>query len=263
MRFILITLTFFLFLFNFSNTTALHANAQIPTAAQEDYSGYGISVQLSERNAPEGSIVSGTSDGYKITNKEYDSGMYGVTSKTPAIGLEALPSTGSTYVIYNGQTRVLVSTANGPIKRNDLITSSRAPGVGVKASINGFVIGTALQDYSGSGNGLILINVSPHYDNSFSKGVNRNIFDILSTARQSAYLSPLEALRYVIAALVALLGFVIGFIYFGRVAQKGVEAVGRNPLAGRTIEFSVLLNVGLTALIIVAGLVIAYLILII
>jgi F0F1-type ATP synthase membrane subunit c/vacuolar-type H+-ATPase subunit K len=133
----------------------------------------------------------------------------------------------------------------------------------MKATNNGFVIGIALQDYSGSGNGSILINVYPHYNDSFSKGVSRNIFDILANARQSAYLSPLEALRYVIAALVALLGFVLGFLYFGRIAQKGVEAVGRNPLAGRTIEFSVLLNVALTALIIIGGLVIAYLILII
>ncbi len=261
MRLALITLTFFIFLINILDISAV--SAQTPTLGQENYSGYGVSIQLSEKNAPEGSIVSGTNEGYRISNKEYDSGMYGIISKTPAVGLETSPSTGLIYVIYDGQTRILVSTANGPIKRNDLITSSKTPGVGMKAIVNGFVIGTALQDYSGSENGMILLNVNPHYDNSFSKGVNRNIFDVLSTARQSAYLSPLEALRYVIAALVALLGFVIGFIYFGRVAQKGVEAVGRNPLAGRTIEFSVLLNVGLTALIIIAGLVIAYLILII
>lgn len=242
---------------------AQNSQAQTPTLAQENYSGYGISVQLTDRNAPEGAIITGANDGYKLSTKEYDTGMYGVTSKTPAVSLENIPSTGMTYVIYQGPTRVLVSTANGEIKRNDLITSSETPGVGKKATNNGYVIGTALQDFSGSENGMILINVNPHYDNSFSQGVSRNIFSILSNARESAYLSPLEALRYVIAGLIALLGFVLGFVYFGRVAQKGVEAVGRNPLAGRTIEFSVLLNVALTALIIIAGLVIAYLILII
>jgi F0F1-type ATP synthase membrane subunit c/vacuolar-type H+-ATPase subunit K len=263
MRIYLTILAVSIFLFSLINLGAHNAHAQTPSLAQENYSGFGMSIQLSERNAPEGSIISGTNEGYKISNKEYDSGMYGIISKTPAISLENSPSAGFTYVIYDGQTRVLISTANGPIKKNDLITSSETPGVGMKAIVNGFVIGTALQDFSGPENGMILINVNPHYDNSFSQGVNRNIFSILSTARQSAYLSPLEALRYVIAGLIALLGFVIGFIYFGRVAQKGVEAVGRNPLAGRTIEFSVLLNVGLTALIIIVGLMIAYLILII
>ena len=100
----------------------------------------------------------------------------------------------------------------------------------------------------------------------FPTGLNSisgNIFNILANARESAYLSPLEALRYLIAALVALLAFILGFAYFGRVAQKGVEAIGRNPLAGRFIEFSVIMNVLLTALIIVVGLGVAYLILII
>lgn len=239
------------------------AQAQTPTLSAEQYSGYSISLRLNERNVPEGSIISGANEGYKRSDKEYDSGLYGVVTKTPAISLESTPSDGAAHVVYDGKTYVIVNTSNGEINRNDLITSSKTPGVGMKATNNGFVIGTALERYSSSGNGKILINVNPHFDNSFAKGVNRNIFSILSTARESAYLSPIEALRYVIAGLIALLGFVLGFIYFGRVAQKGVEAVGRNPLAGRTIEFSVLLNVALTALIIIVGLVIAYLILII
>ncbi|KKU82490.1 MAG: hypothetical protein UY11_C0046G0010, partial [Candidatus Amesbacteria bacterium GW2011_GWC2_47_8] len=40
------------------------------------------------------------------------------------------------------------------------------------------------------------------------------------------------------------------------------EAVGRNPLAGRLIQLSVVLNLLLTALIMGSGLVIAYLILV-
>lgn len=239
------------------------AFAQSVTPAEENFSGVAATLVISENNVPEGSIISGSSNGYRMSRKEYDSGLYGVTSRTPAMTLENIPGTGTTNVVYEGATYVIVSTANGAIKKNDLITSSTTAGVGVRADKNGFVIGTALQDYSGNSNGKILVNVNPHFDNSFAAGVSRNIFDLLGNARASAYLSPLEALRYVIAALVALIGFALGFIYFGRVAQKGVEAVGRNPLAGKTIEFSVLLNVALTALIIVVGLIIAYLILII
>lgn len=219
-------------------------------------------VQISEE-APEGSIIAITDKGYRLANREYDSGIYGVATKTPAVSLENIPMTNLTHVVYQGQIRVLVSAANGEIKKNDLITSSKTPGVGIKATSNGFILGTALEDYSDQSPGRILISVNPVYNSSFSQGASKNIFEILRNARSSAYLSPLESLRYLIAALVALISFILGFTYFGKVAQKGVEAVGRNPLAGRLIEVSVILNVLLTGLIIIVGLSIAYLILII
>lgn len=232
-------------------------------AADEDFAGLATTVPLQVKNPKIGSIVSSTNTGYQLSNKPYDSRVYGVVTQTPGIAIENIPTTGLTYVVYSGQTRILVSTANGSIKRNDLITTSTAAGVGVKATLNGFVVGMAMQDYSGKDNGLILVNVNPHYNDSFSKGASKNIFEILRNAKSSIALSPLDTLRYLIAAIVAILSFVLGFVYFGRVAQKGVEAVGRNPLAGRFIETSVILNVILTALIIIVGLTVAYLILII
>ena len=198
-----------------------------------------------------------------LASKDYDTGLYGVISNTPAVSLENLANGNLKKVIYSGQAQVLVSNANGDIEKNDLITSSKTPGVGVKATANGFVLGTALGSYSSKTVGKVMVSINPHFNNSLNKTISANIFDILANARDSAYLSPLEALRYVIAGLMALLAFILGFAYFGRVAQKGVEAVGRNPLAGRFIELSVVLNVLLTALIIIVGLGVAYLILII
>lgn len=232
-------------------------------AAEEDFSGTAVNVEINEKNIPEGSIISASENGYVLSRNEYDSGIYGVVSKNPAVTLESVDNNKLLPVVYSGQTYVIVSAKNGAIKKNDLITSSANAGVGMKAMKTGFVLGTALQAYSGSGNGKILVSVSPHFNNMAKTAIGGNIFDVLKNARQSAYLSPLEALRYLVAALVALLAFVLGFAYFGRVAQKGVEAVGRNPLAGKFIEFSVILNVLLTALIIVVGLAVAYLILII
>ena len=229
-----------------------------------DFSGTGITIQIQDKNVPEGSIISVTDKGYVMSKEEYDNGIYGVTSKTPAVSLEDVDLSNQSNVIYTGETNVIVSTSNGAIKKYDLITSSTKPGVGIKSTKSGFVLGTALENYSGIQNGKILVNVNPHYNSDVnSTAFKSNIFDILSTARQSAYLSPLEALRYLVAALVAVLAFVLGFAYFGRVAQKGVEAIGRNPLAGKFIEFSVIMNVLLTALIIIVGLAVAYLILII
>ena len=233
-------------------------------AQEQDFTGTAVNLKINDENVQVGSIISGSENGYIISSSEYDSGIYGVATKTPAITLESINDDSLTPVVYSGQTRLLVSTKNGEIKKNDLITSSNTPGVGMKATSDGFVLGTALESFSNKKIGMILVNVSPHYyDSAESTYENNNIFYLLKNARESLYLSPLEALRYLIAALIVILAFTIGFIYFGRVAQKGIEAVGRNPLAGRFIEFSVILNILLTALIIVVGLAIAYLILII
>lgn len=239
---------------------ATHVNAQ---SNEENFSGSAVTVPISGNNIPEGAIIS-TADGkYSLSDKEYDSGIYGVITKTPALAIEDLPKTGLQYVVYSGKTLVLVSSSNGEIRKNDLITSSSKPGVGIKATTNGFVLGIAMEDFSGASEGKIMVDVNPVFNTTGTTQISRNIFSILRNAKSSAYLSPLEALRYVIAALIVTLAFILGFTYFGKVAQKGIEAVGRNPLARKFIELSVILNVLLTALIIAAGLALAYLILII
>ncbi len=230
---------------------------------EENFSGTSVTLPISGSNISEGSIITITSGGYTLADKEYDSGLYGVVTNTPAIAMEDVPKGNLRYVVYTGKSRVRVNTSNGIIKRNDLITSSTTPGVGVKSAENGFVLGIALEDYSGDNEGRILVDIKPHFSNTTTTQVSRNIFSVLKNARNSAYLSPLEALRYVIAAIIVLLAFILGFTYFGKVAQKGIEAVGRNPLARKFIELSVILNVMLTALIIIAGVALAYLILII
>jgi hypothetical protein len=172
-----------------------------------------------------------------------------------------IPDQNVSYIVTTGQAIVRVTAEGGDIKKGDLITTSDKPGIGQRADRNGFVLGNALQDYNGQDTGKIMVNISPHFSNTVPD-FRTNLLTSLRNAGNAAFLSPFEALRYLAAALVSILSFVIGFTYFGRVAQKGVEAVGRNPLAGRMIEFSVVLNIVLTAIIILVGLAIAYLILI-
>ncbi len=230
---------------------------------EENFSGTAVALPISGSNITVGSIITNSIGGYTLTNKEYDSGVYGVITNIPAIAMEDITMSNLRYVVYSGKTQVRVSTSNGAIRKNDLITSSTTLGVGMRAKENGFVLGIALEDYSGSNEGKVMVDIKPHFSNTTSTQVSKNIFGILKNARNSAYLSPLEALRYVIAAIIVLLAFILGFTYFGKVAQKGIEAVGRNPLARKFIELSVILNVILTALIIIAGVALAYLILVI
>lgn len=237
----------------------LNSNAQSvdPLSA-----GVAISVDIPATSVKDGDIISSTEKGYSLSRIEYDPSMYGVVTRNPAIGLENVTDKNKTYILTSGQAIVRVSAKNGEIKKNDKITSSTTPGVGQKAIQNGFILGYALENYSNTrAPGTIRVIINPHFSSS-ENAVRSNLLSSLRSAGSAAFLSPLEALRYVAAAIVAILSFVLGFTYFGKVAQKGVEAVGRNPLAGRLIEFSVVLNILLTGAIIVVGLVIAYLILI-
>lgn len=230
--------------------------------AQENLSGgVGITVEIKSKNVRQGDIISATANGYVLSNIPSDSSAFGVVADKPVIGIINLSMDKPYYVISQGQARIRVSTANGEIKKNDFITTSSTPGVGVKATSNGFIVGQSFEDYKGKGVGVVMASINPHF-NSNSPKITGNIFQLLKTAGNSPFLSPLESLRYLIAALVAMISFILGFVYFGRVAQRGVEAVGRNPLAGRFIELSVVINVLLTGLIVIVGLAIAYLILI-
>lgn len=228
-------------------------------SAQNVGGGVGITVKINNKTVQDGDIISSVKGGYALSTIPYDSNIFGVVSKNPAIGIENITLKTNNYVITTGQT---ITRVKGAVKTGDLITTSGTPGVGQKAVSSGYVLGNAMESFNGKGTGTVLVNIAPHYDNS-TPNVKNNLITTVKNAGSAAFLSPLDALRYLAAALVAILSFVLGFIYFGRVASKGVEAVGRNPLAGRLIEFSVILNIILTGVIIAAGLGIAYLILVI
>ena len=227
-------------------------------------SGVALSITISDKNAKDGAIISSnTKKGFILSDAAYDSSIYGVINQNPSVALENTASTDSKPVINFGKTQIQVTTQNGPIEINDFITASKVPGVGQKATLNGYVVGIALESYKETDPkkvGKILASINPHYNGSFV-GIRSNLIELLKDARNAYVLSPLVSLRYLLASAISIISFVLGFIYFGRVARTGVESLGRNPLAARLISFGIVFNLGLTLIIIIAGLFIAYLIL--
>lgn len=226
--------------------------------------GIAISISISDKNAKDGAIISSTQKGYTLSRIPYDPSVHAVISQNPALFLEDKESVNVKPIITSGKVFVQVSTVNGAIKINDFITTSSVPGVGQKATSNGFIIGTAMESYSDPDPkkiGKILASVNPRYNGSFI-GIRSNLIQGLSDARSGFSLSPLASFRYLLAGVVTITTFILGFIYFGRVARSGVEALGRNPLAARLIELGIVANVMLTVAIIGVGLGIAYLILV-
>ena len=203
-----------------------------------------------------------SSGGFRICQNEYDPGMYGVQTNNPAVHFEEDEEKSGVLILNSGIVTVAVSDSGGDIAVGDHVTSSSTPGVAQKAGRNGFVLGTAVDAFSGVGRGSIRValNIGPV---TTLGNTRSNLVTVLQNASNASELSPLDSFRYLIAALMALISFGLGFVYFGRMSKTGVEAIGRNPLAVKQIQFNVLLHVGVAILIVVVGIAVAYMILII
>ncbi|OGK12714.1 hypothetical protein A3C98_00905 [Candidatus Roizmanbacteria bacterium RIFCSPHIGHO2_02_FULL_37_15] len=228
--------------------------------------GVATSIPIKEAKVNNGSIISSSPGGFILSKTPYDMSIVGVIVLNPAVSLESSDSSFEVKrypVIYSGKAGILVSTINGPIAKGDHITSSQIPGVGMKAIKSGFVVGVAQESFSSKNTKelkriqavLIMRHSAPRAT------LQRNLFDVANLSAIAWTEEPLTVLRYLTAAIVILLSFFLGFVAFGRVAGRGVEALGRNPLAARVIQLGIFLNVFITVAIIAAGILVAILIL--
>ncbi len=109
---------------------------------------------------PFGSVVCFDNSGLAVACDNNSNKIIGVASETPAfLGGENLGDR-SIAVGLVGQVRTRVSTANGEIKIGDPLTTSSIPGVAVKATSVGQILGKAIQGYDGQGEGKILVSVN-------------------------------------------------------------------------------------------------------
>ena len=233
----------------------------MPMKAGAQTVGQGVAVAVAVTgDVADGDIVCDEGGAAKACTKAYDGTIYGVYVATPALGVENLTLENAKTIATSGKAYVRVTDANGQIKQGDSVTSSDRAGVGQKATKSGYVIGTALEE-AGEGDAKILVAIGAKQA-FIAMSTKGNLLETVKEAILSPTLTPLASLRYVLASIMAVGAFMLGFWYFGRVAKSGVEAIGRNPLAGRTIQLGVILNLLLTGVIMAAGLVVAYLILV-
>lgn len=239
----------------------------LPALAQRNVSsGIAITLPVQGQNIQDGSIISSTPSGYALSTEPYDPSIYGVVVMNPAVSFESALPANQYPVIASGKVYVRVSATNGNIRVGDFVTSSSLPGVGQRADGNGFIIGTAIEDFISSipdETGRILVSLKPGYTTAVAGG-NRgvNLLKNIKSAASSPFLTPLTSLRYLLAVIMTALSFGGSFWYFGRFGKTGIEALGRNPLAARKITIGIALHLGLTVAIMFAGLWIAYLILV-
>jgi hypothetical protein len=242
----------FLFVFN------------ITTFAQVESSGIAISVAIKE-DVVAGDIICTGNEGYIKCQKERDTTILGVVVDSPAASFEIPGDTDVHLVQSSGNVMVNVKSSGGNISEGKMVTTSDTLGVGQLAVNNGYVLGTALSAYESGDTkavGKVLVSLNIHYSTLVSEGGGTNLLDEIKQAILAPTLAPLASLRYLLAFLIAIISFILGFVYFGRVVRTGIEAIGRNPLARKMIQFTILFNILITIVIVMAGLLIAYLILV-
>jgi hypothetical protein len=110
--------------------------------------------------------------GVKKTSKAYDANAIGVISTQPSLVMGVPQNEGVKQVLIAlaGRIPVKVNLDNGPIKQGDYLTPSGYPGVAMKATKAGIIIGQAMTEYDGSQPGYVIAFVK----NSFSQGTNEN-----------------------------------------------------------------------------------------
>lgn len=230
--------------------------------AQNNSSGFAVSIPVKGNDIFDGAVICSTDVGYSLCDRAYNPNMYGVVSLTPSIYFDN-SAVGSYPIVSSGKVYILVKGDADTIKIGDYITSSETLGIGQKAKKSGYIIGNALEAFNETDNSktkkiLVSISIKPAI---LSQQAGVNLMEMIKEGIDGAFLSPLSALRYVVSGLIVVLTVTISMMHFGKIAKSGVEALGRNPLAGKMIQFGILLNVVMTIVIMVVGLAIGFLIL--
>lgn len=225
---------------------------------------FAVSVPIIDPNVDEGSIISYVDGEYILSIEPYDNSIFGIVSTNPSLFLEDVNLESYALVGSRGEMDVRVSTKNGIIKEGDYLTSSEIPGVAQKSDKSGRVLGIALESYETEDPndiGLVAayVDIKSHLK---QESLTENLLTVISDGLSSAFLTPLASLRYIMALIVTSITFAIAFLSFSRLTSRGVEALGRNPLAGSSIKSVIIFNFILTFVIIASGLAIAYLILV-
>ncbi len=255
----------FFFLLFFLQAPFLYAQSPTPRQEVNGAATLGVAhmVEVAKKDVPDGSILSSGTKGAIQTVVPYDSQVLGVVSRDAAIIFNTATATNIVPVISTGTVYVLVNSSEGTIKKGDLLTSSTTPGVAVKATKEGFVLGSAMEDYANSDKkkvDKIAANLDLHYFNSKPTfpGTLSDVFKLVLLPTKEG---PNPVFKYIMAGLVVLGSMILAFLSFGRAAAKGVEALGRNPAASRIIHLGIIFNVTIVVAIAAAGLVVAFLIL--
>jgi hypothetical protein len=241
--------------------TAAVAAAQVPEFSVAQ------TLPIGDTKAVDGDIVSLATDKASLGRAAVasDQRMYGVLVASPVVVYRTNPTI---PVARDGIAKVNVTNLTGPIKVGDFVTSSPIAGKGQKSpDLTGYMLGTALEAFDGStgtkvdyqgksyyaGSIKVLIGIGP--SSPILTKASGGFFGALQQI-SSSFLLNLKTnksvdrwIRYVIALLIIAVVTFFNFRTFGRNVTKGIEAIGRNPLAKLSIQSMIVVNIVVLVLI--------------
>lgn len=209
---------------------------------------------VKDKEVVAGNILVKSEDGLKKATIAGDPNIFGVVVEE-AMVIFHKKTPDSVLVATEGEVPVKVTNKNGEIRRGDFITSSDIPGIGQKMTQTGTALGIALEDFNNK-EGTILVSLRVQHISLPGAGAKPRLsdfFQLMTKHLERPENFPL-VLRYIFAILLAATSFFFGFSFAVRTMQKGVEAIGRNPLAKRSIQAAIVLNLIGVAFLTLAGL---------
>lgn len=184
------------------------------------------------------------------------------------------------YVATFGRYNTLVSNQSGPIKTGDYVTISSLAGVGMKAdSSEAIVLGKAAGNFDGTSNvegtstlkdisgkqvavslGRIPVDIGVAH-NPLQQTIDNNLPGFLRRASEIIANKPVSSTRVYLSLAVLLISAVIAgsMLYAG--IRNGLIAIGRNPLAKKTITRNIVQVIVTSLIIFIIGLFGVYLLL--
>ena len=169
---------------------------------------------------------------------------------SPVISIE--PRSDSTSAVASGGVaQVIVSTKAGSIAVGDFITTSDNPGVGQKATKGGYVLGRALANYEKADSvGAIPVEIDIKYADAGSGSASGGFKGFLALISQPENFQ--NFLRYLVGFLIGAATFVGAVYAFVKFLTNGIVALGRNPMAKKTIISSMVIS-GLVIVVLAIG----------
>lgn len=252
----------------------------VPTVRAEfAETGIATTYTIIDKAAEDGDIVSLTDqkDKLGLSAVAYDEKMFGVYVVHPLIVIRNVghPSP----IVRSGEVMVNVTTVNGDIAIGDYITTSELPGKGQKSTDpTGYVLGIALEPFTQENGtlidalgkeaaiGKIRVSMGIGPSTPFIQKVSGGFLGGLqytsslflyavTTSKQTERL-----IRYILAIIIAVTSIGVSFRSFGRNVTKGIESIGRNPLAKSSIQSMIIINVILIGLVSIGGIVLSLII---
>lgn len=241
---------FYLLIFNFA-LLPFGSSLTKPAHADDIVTKY----QIADHEAKDGDLLSMTDKGLVRSSKAYDARMFGILKEKPLAVFNQAGAEGQP-VARAGQAKVNVINTGDVINPGDYLTSSDKPGKAQKAESSGYVLGIALEK-STQAEGQILAAVKIEYAELTTVRSANRFFEYFGAALSKNVKDPEkfgQVVRYILSGLVLLASFTFGFVTFSRSLPKSIEAIGRNPLAKNTIQFSLIVNVVLIVIVGILGL---------